>query len=148
MGQLHGQRCVQNVGGSQTLVHPARGGPDGCSHVLEKCDDIVIRPLFNLGDLGDGKARPLSYFLRINLRDLAQLGHGLAGERFDLEPDFKFSSLRPKIAHLRAGIAIDHRRKIRARGRLEKRFSRQKKRRSDGTTHRSDVRKMISALAD
>jgi len=63
---------------------------------------------------------------------LAQLGHCLAGKRFDLEPDFKFSRLRPKIAHLRAGIAIDHRRKIRARGRLEKRFSRQKKRRSDG----------------
>ncbi len=58
--------------------------------------------------------------------NLAQLGHRFAGQRFDLQPDLEFALVRPKLAHLRPGITIDHPAKIKARARNGKRFVRKK----------------------
>jgi hypothetical protein len=55
---------------------------------------------------------------------LAELGHGLAGQYFNLEPNLKFPLVRPNLAHLRPGITIDHRAKIKALARRGKRFVR------------------------
>ncbi len=51
-----------------------------------------------------------------------QLGHRLTRQRFDLQPDFELALVRPKFAHLRPGISIDHRRKIKAARENGKRF--------------------------
>jgi hypothetical protein len=45
----------------------------------------------------------LSNFSSIRFRNLAQFGHRLASKDFDLQPDFKFALVRPKLAHLRLG---------------------------------------------
>jgi len=56
--------------------------------------------------------------------DLAELGHRLAGEYFNLEPNLKFPLIRPNLAHFRPGITIDHRPKIKALAQRGKRFVR------------------------
>ena len=58
-------------------------------------------------------------FRRVRLRDLAQLGHRLAGQRFDLQPNLELALVRPKLTHLRPGITIDHPTKIKARRETE-----------------------------
>ncbi|HEY8669667.1 MAG TPA: hypothetical protein VIL63_02410, partial [Terriglobales bacterium] len=76
---------------------------------------VVVGAFLDLVDFVDRKARAFSDFSGVSLWDLAQLCHRLAGEDFDLEPNPKFSLLGPKLAHLRAGITIDHRARLRSR---------------------------------
>ncbi len=73
-----------------------------------KCDDIVIGALLDLENLRNRKPRPLSDFSRVLFRNLAELGHRLAGEQFNLEPDLEFALVCPDVAHLRPRITIDH----------------------------------------
>ena len=68
------------------------------------------------------------------LRDLSDRRHRLAGERFDLEPDFEFPLLGPEFAHRRAGITIDHRVNIEKRAARGKAIRGKKKRRSGERT--------------
>ena len=82
----------------------------------------MIRPLLDLQDLGDGELRPLADLPRILLRDLAELGHRLAGERLDFEPDLEFAFVRPQLAHLWPRVAVDHARKLEAQRRGGKGF--------------------------
>src|SRR5690349_1567794 len=91
--------------------------PAGCrTHrrrdVLEKGDDVVVRPLFDLENLRNRKARLLPNFGSVFFRNLAELGHCLASQDFNLEPDLVFPFVRPDLAHLRPGITINHAAKI------------------------------------
>ena len=81
-------------------------------NIFEKRDDIVIGALLDLEDFRNRKTRPLSNLGGILFRNLAELGHCLAGKQFDLEPDLVFALIRPDLAHLRTGITIDHPAKI------------------------------------
>ena len=92
----------------------------------------MVRALLDLGDLRDGKPRPLPDFRGVRLRNLAELGHRLAGEGLDLQPDLELALVRPELAHLRPGITIDHAAKIKARRETESVLY-AKKRRSGGT---------------
>src|SRR6266704_6187506 len=82
----------------------------------------MICALLDLRDLGNREARPLPYLGRIMFWDLTKLGHRLAGEYFNLEPNLKFPLIRPNLAHLRPGITIDHPAKIKALAQRGKRF--------------------------
>ena len=68
----------------------------------------MIRALLDLEDLRDRKARLLSNFGCVFFRDLAEIGHCLASEQLDLEPNLEFALVRPHVAHLRPRITIDH----------------------------------------
>src|SRR5437764_12666189 len=96
-------------------MHPARRWPNGIRDVLKKRDDVVIGPFLDLGNLGDGKASAFPDFGSVTLRNLAQLGHCLARERVDFEPDLEFRVLRPEIPHSRPESTINHTANIQAR---------------------------------
>ena len=111
-GHLHRERGVEDVGGGQALVHPARSGTDGGSHIFKECDDIVVGAFFDLEDFSDGKLRLFADGLGVGRRDLSETGHRLASEGLDFEPDFVFALVGPKSAHLRPGVTVDHRKTL------------------------------------
>jgi hypothetical protein len=112
-------------------MDPPRGWAHRGGDVLEESDNVVVRALLYLGYFRDGKPRPLPDFRGVCLGDQAQLGHRFASQRLDLEPDLELALIRPKFAHLRPGISIDHSRKIKARRETESVLY-AKKRRSGG----------------
>ena len=141
--QLDRQRRVENVRRSQPLMNPARGRPDRSGDVFQKGDDVVVRALLDFRDLRNGEARPLSNFGRVLFRNLAELGHRLAGKQFDLKPDLELALVRPNVAHLRPGITIDHARKIEERAETRKCFVGKKNRSGEkftGATSKVDYR--------
>src|SRR6266508_4642308 len=103
-------------------MDPARSWPNGVSHIFKKSNDVVIRPLFNLRDFRDGEPRPFPNFGRVFLRNLAKFCHCLTGNHLDLQPNLKFSFVRPNLTHLWPGIAINHCGNIKASSSCEKRF--------------------------
>ena len=107
-GHLHGERGVEDIRGSQSLVHPAGGGADRVRHILKEGDDIVVGPLFDLKNGRNGKLGLFADGLGVFLRDLSEARHGFAGESFDLEPDFVFALVGPEGSHLRPGISVNH----------------------------------------
>ena len=68
----------------------------------------MVRAFFDLEDFWNRKARLLSNLDRVLLRNLAELGHGLASEQFNLEPDLELALVGPNVAHLRPRITINH----------------------------------------
>ena len=80
-------------------MNPTRSRANGSGDIFKKGNDIVVCPLLDLENLRNRKTRPLSNFSRVLFRDLAELGHGFAGEQFDLEPDLEFALVGPDIAH-------------------------------------------------
>ncbi len=103
-------------------MNPARRWAHRFSDVFEKSDNVVVGSLFDLQDFRNRKARSLSNLRSVLLRNLGKLCHRLAGEHFDLQPDFKLALVRPDFAHLRPGITINHAGSIKASGKTEKRF--------------------------
>src|SRR5262249_11973485 len=103
-------------------MNPARRWSHVFTDVFEKSDDVVIRALFDLKDSRDRKSRALANFGSVLFRNLAKLGHCLAGQHLDLKPDLEFALFGPDSAHLRPGIAGDHVGKIEATELREKRF--------------------------
>src|SRR5437016_2091963 len=90
-------------------MNPACGRTDRVSHIFEKRNYVMICSFLDLNDFRNGEARAFSNLDRVCLGNLAKLGHRLAGERFNLEPDLELALVRPDLAHLRSGIAINHR---------------------------------------
>ena len=107
-GHLHSERGVEDIRGGQPLVHPACSGADRVRHILEEGDDVMVGPLFNLEDVGNGKSGFLPDGLGVCLGDLSETCHGFAGEGFDLEPDFVFALVGPEGSHLGSGISVNH----------------------------------------
>src|SRR5213593_1726424 len=103
-------------------MNPARCRADRFSHVLKKSDDVVVRSPFDFQDSGNRKSRSLPNFPSVFFWDLAQLGHLLAGEHFDLQPNLELAFVRPDFAHLWPGITVDHSGNIKASGLSEKAF--------------------------
>ena len=103
-------------------MDPTRRRSDRFSHVLKKSDDIVVRPLLYLQNFWNRKSRPLPNFRCVILWDLAKLGHRLAGEHFNLQPDLEFALVRPDLAHFWPGITVNHYIKIKAASVGEKCF--------------------------
>src|SRR5438876_8120256 len=93
-------------------MDPARRRANRFSHILQKSDDVVICPLFDLKDLGNRKSRSLPNFSSVLFRDLTQLRHRLAGEHFDLQPNLELAFVRPDFAHLWPRITVNHSGKI------------------------------------
>src|SRR3954454_18208390 len=104
-------------------MNPARGWSDRFGYIFEKRDNVVVRSLFDFEDLRNREPRPFSNFSSVLFRDLAKLCHCLAGQHFDLQPNFKLALVRPDFAHLWPGITVDHAGNIKATGVTEKRFS-------------------------
>src|SRR5882757_11510182 len=95
-------------------MNPPCCRPDRTGNIFEKSNHIVIRPLFNLQDFRNGKARTLPNLRSILLRNLAEFRHRLAGKNLDIQPNLKLALVRPDFAHLWPGITIDHSRNIKA----------------------------------
>src|SRR6266404_2645406 len=103
-------------------MDPTRGRPNVGGDVFEKCDDVVVRPLFNFGDLIDLELPFLANDCCVFFRDQTQPRHRFAGDGFDFEPDLKFAFVRPDSAHLRSGITVNHPANIKAPPKAEKRL--------------------------
>src|SRR6516165_8071405 len=95
-------------------MNPARRRANRFSHVLKKSDDVMVRSPFDFQDFRNRKSRSLPDFRSVFFWDLAQLGHRLAGEHFDLQPNLELASVRPDFAHLWPGITVNHANKIKA----------------------------------
>ena len=78
-------------------------------YIFKKGDHIVVRALFDLVHACNVERCFPSNDDGIFLRDSAKKSHRFAGENFDLEPNLQLALLAPKRAHLRQGIASDHR---------------------------------------
>ena len=90
-------------------MNPARLGTHWRRDVLEKGDHVVIGALLDFADALDVEGRFPTNHRGIFLGNCPELGHRLAGEDLDFEPDLQLALLAPERAHLRQGIAFDHR---------------------------------------
>ena len=77
-------------------------------HVRQKGDDVVVRDFLDLMHAFKVEVRLLADILRGFLRNLAQLGHRLAGGDLHGEDFLEFVSERPELSHLRIRIAFNH----------------------------------------
>ena len=103
-------------------MDPTRGRANVGGNVFEKSDDVVVRPLFNFGDLIDLELPFLANDRCVFFRDQTQPRHRFAGDGFDFEPDLKFAFVRPDGAHLRSGITVNHPGNIKALAKAGKRL--------------------------
>src|SRR5438067_13350068 len=101
---------------------PARGWANVGGDVFEKSDDVVVRPLFNFGDLIDLDLPLLANDRGVFFRNQTQPRHRFAGDGFDFEPDLKFAFVRPDGAHPRSGITVNHPGNIKALPKAGKRL--------------------------
>ena len=103
-------------------MDPARGRANVGGDVFEKSDDVVVRPLFNFGDLVDLELPFLPNDGGVFFGNQTQPRHRFAGDGFDFEPDLKFAFIRPDGAHLRSGITVNHPGNIKALPKAGKRL--------------------------
>ena len=93
-------------------MHEACLGADDFGQVGKESDDVVLGLALDLVDAVDIELRRLALgpdFLRRRLRDHAELGHGIGGMGFDLEPDAKACLRRPDRRHFGPRISRYHR---------------------------------------
>jgi hypothetical protein len=103
-------------------MDPARGRANIRRNVFEKSDDVMVRPLFNFGDLIDLELPFLANDRGVFFRNQTQPRHRFAGDGFDFEPDLKFAFVRPDGAHPRSGITVNHPGNIKALPKAGKRL--------------------------
>ncbi len=108
LGELHRQAGVEHVARGHPLVDEARLRPDMLGQVGQKGDDVVMRLALDLVDARDLEGAALAHRPGRALRDDAELGLRLAGQRLDLEPDAKAVLGRPDRRHLRPAVTRDH----------------------------------------
>ena len=108
LGELDGEAGVEHVGRRHALVDEARLRPDVLGEAGQEGDDVVLGLALDLVDAGDVEGALLAHDPGGLLRDHAELGLGLAGERLDLEPDAELVLGLPDGGHLGTGIAGDH----------------------------------------
>ena len=82
-------------------MNPARCGAYRFRDVFEKSDDVVVRSLLDLQDFRNREPCPLPNFRSVLFRNLAKLGHRLACEHLNLQPNLELALVRPDFAHLR-----------------------------------------------
>src|SRR5437879_4408977 len=103
-------------------MNPARRRADVRCNIFEKGDDVVVRALLNLGDLGDVELPFFTNGHGIFPWNQAQPRHLFASDGFNVEPDLEFARVRPDSAHFRPGITINHRGNIKALPKAGKRL--------------------------
>ena len=108
--ELEGLRGVDDVGGGEAVVQPARGF--GVGDVLGdgggEGDDVVADFGFDLVDAVDGEVALVADGVGGGLGDEAERGEGLGGGDFDGEPAAVLVFVGPDAAHGGAGVAGDH----------------------------------------
>ena len=107
------QRRVDDVGGRQPVMDPRTSGwPDRRLDDVDEGGHVVVGDSFPFGDGGDERlvdhrgAR--SAGCRLVGRDDPELGLGLGGEQFDLQPPAQPGRIGPHLGHLRERVARDH----------------------------------------
>src|SRR6185437_4286683 len=109
--ELHGEASVEHVGTGQSLMHETRVGADELGQMRQKCYDVVFRDALDLVNAGDVEVHMAGLFpdrARAFLGNHANFGQGVAGMRFDLEPDAKPCRGGPHRDHFGPGIARYH----------------------------------------
>ena len=108
--ELEGLRGVDDVGGGEAVVEPARGF--GVGDVLGdgggEGDDVVADFGFDLVDAVDGEGAAVADGVGGGLGDEAEAGEGLRGGGFDGEPAAVLVLVGPDAAHGGACVAGDH----------------------------------------
>ena len=94
---LHRKRGVENVGGRQALMHPARGRADRRRDVFEKRDDIVIRALLDFDDLRESKSARAWISAASALRDLARARPSPRRRAFRSRARFRICAARTRV---------------------------------------------------
>src|SRR5213596_3428141 len=89
-------------------MNPARRRANVGRYIFQKSDDVVVRPLFNFGNLIDLELPFLANGRGVFFRNQTQPSHRFAGDSFNFQPDLEFARLRPDRAHLRPGITVNH----------------------------------------
>ena len=103
-------------------MNQARGRSDIRRHIFEKSDDVVVRTLFNFGNLIDLELPFFANNRGLFFRNQPQPCHRFARDGFNFEPDLEFARVRPDSAHLRPGITVNHPGNIKALPKAGKRL--------------------------
>ncbi len=108
LAQDEGQRGVDDVGGRQPVVEPARLRPDLLGHRLGEREHVVVGAPLDLARPVDVDARASANGLDRLGRDDAELAPGVERGELDLEPRLQPSLVAPQRAEGRPGVAVDH----------------------------------------
>ena len=101
IGVANHEAIAAAKGGGEALVNPSGGWANAGGDVLNESNHIVVRAFFDFPNIVDIEGPLRADLGCILFRDRSQLRHRLAGEGFDLEPNFQFSFLSPKGPHFR-----------------------------------------------
>ncbi|CAB5032926.1 unannotated protein [freshwater metagenome] len=107
--ELHGERGVEHVARSESVVNPAAcrlAGTGGKN--IDEGRDVVVENLLAFGDLL-GRCRRAADRLKIGLGRAVKL---LASGYLNAPPRLKAGGIGPQRANLVARVAIDHARRI------------------------------------
>ncbi len=123
--ELEGLRGVDDVGGGEAVVQPARGWLRNCKGSIDvlgdgggEGDDVVADFGFDLVDAGDGERAFLGDGVGGGLRNEAGGGEGLRGGDLDAQPAAVLVLVGPDAAELGAGVARNHKDQFKAKGAL------------------------------
>jgi len=108
--QLNIETSIEDIGGCHALMNKPRLWPDDFGEMGEKSHHVMLDLAFDRIDARDIEFRRFAFCpdrLGGILRDHAELGHGIGGVGFDLEPDAKPRFRRPDRRHLRTRVAGD-----------------------------------------
>ena len=109
--QLHIEAGVEHIRGGHPLMHEARLRPDDLAEMGEKGNDVVLDLALDRIDPRRVEGCVLTFLpdlLCRALRNDPELGHGVRGMRFDLEPDAIARARIPDRRQLRSRVAGNH----------------------------------------
>ena len=106
--ELDGEAGVEHVARRHALVGEAALGADVFGDAGEEGDDVVLHLALDLVDAGDVELALLAVVVGGALRDRAEFGHRLHGERLDLEPDAVAALGLPDRHHFGACVTRNH----------------------------------------
>ena len=108
LGELDGERRVEDVGGGQPVVDPPPLGADRSGDDVHERGQVVAGRALALIDGLDGELRPLPA-RRGRVGRHSSLGRpGIQRRELDRQPGLHPPAGGPHRAHLRAGVALDH----------------------------------------
>ena len=108
LAHLDRLRGVDDVGGGQAEVQPARRGADMLGHGGRERDDVVLGDFFDLLDARDVEGAAFADVARRIGRDDSRPRHGLGCGHFDLQPGLVLPLVAPDATHFRMRITPDH----------------------------------------
>ena len=109
VAHLQGEGGIDDIRRGEAEMEPAAGWrADVFSDVCGKGDDVVVEGFLQLLATFQAEGGFGLHLFEIPFRHQPLTAEGFGGKQFDLQPDFQFALLAPKLAHLRARITLNH----------------------------------------